>query len=489
MDLVRITRSTVIDAPIEAVWTVLRDFNSHADWHPAIAESRIEDGAPADQIGCVRAFRLHDGTALREQLLALSDRDHRLTYCILESDVGLHRYVAQLSLRPVTDGRRTFWHWQSTFAPPAGRAAELADLVGRGVYEAGFDGLARWLKTGVASGSHQRAELGTLPDGIPGIAVRLRARGGADGLQTGDAEARAPGPGEVRLRQTAIGVNYIDVYVRTGLYEDLVRLGDVPGFEAAGVVLDTGPGVDDLAAGDRVAYACTPAGAYTSVRTLSAEHVLRLPAHVDDATAAATLLKGMTAEYCLHRLHRLEPGQTVLVHAAAGALGMLVAQWSRAMGAHVIGTVGSDEKALVAREYCDRVLVARDARFASGVLANTDGRGADLIVDGLGEPAREENLRSIAMTGHWISVGQAGGSWRAVEADWLSSRSVTLSRPVIFHYIAEAGRRRIMAERVFDALRHGHLRPAIRRYALASAADAHRDLEARRTTGQLVLIA
>lgn len=489
MDLVRVTRSTVIDAPIEDVWKVLRDFNSHAAWHPAIAQSRIEDDAPADQVGCVRAFRLHDGAALREQLLALSDRDHQLTYCILESDVPLHRYVASVSLRPVTDGARTFWHWQSTFAPPSGRAAELADLVGRGVYEAGFEGLARWLKAGGPLGTHHRAELGGPPDRVSGLAVRLRARGGAQSLQAGDVEAQAPGAGEVRLRQTAIGVNYIDVYVRNGLYEDLVRLGEVPGFEAAGVVLDTGPGVDDLAPGDRVAYACVPAGAYASVRTMPAAQVLRLPAHVDDETAAATLLKGMTAEYCLHRLHRLEPGQTVLVHAAAGALGMLVAQWAAALGARVIGTVGSEEKALVAREYCERVLVARDSRFAQGVLANTDGRGADLIVDGLGEPAREENLRAIALTGHWISVGQAGGAWRPIEADWLASRSVTLSRPVIFHFTADPQRLRAMAGRVFDALRDGRIRPAIRRYALASAADAHSDLESRRTTGQLVLVA
>jgi NADPH:quinone reductase-like Zn-dependent oxidoreductase len=179
----------------------------------------------------------------------------------------------------------------------------------------------------------------------------------------------------------------------------------------------------------------------------------------------------------------------VLVHAAAGALGQLVAQWARALGATVIGTVGAQTKSAAARACCDDVVVIRDGRFADAVLDLTGGRGANLVIDGLGEPAREETLRALATAGHWISVGQAGGAWRPLDPAWLTQKSITLSRPVVFHFSADAARRRQMAGRVFDALREGVLRPQITRYALSAASRAHADLEERRTTGQLVLLA
>jgi NADPH:quinone reductase len=200
------------------------------------------------------------------------------------------------------------------------------------------------------------------------------------------------------------------------------------------------------------------------------------------------MLKGMSAEYCLFRLHHLQPGETVLVHAAAGGLGMLTAQWAHALGAQVIGTVGSEDKARIARGYCSDVVIAAEGRFADAVLRATQQRGADLIIDGLGERAREENLQALAMCGHWISVGQAGGAWAPIEASWLSQKSITLSRPVIFHFAADAERRRQMSERVFGALADGTLKPQISRYALSAAADAHRNLESRRTVGQVVLL-
>jgi NADPH:quinone reductase-like Zn-dependent oxidoreductase len=222
---------------------------------------------------------------------------------------------------------------------------------------------------------------------------------------------------------------------------------------------------------------------------MSAEQVVRLPDYVTEEQAAALMLKGCTAEYCLFRLHRLQPGEAVLVHAAAGGLGMLAAQWARALGARVIGTVGSEDKARIARAYCDQVIVGREPRFADAVLDATHGRGARLIVDGLGEPARNENMRAIAATGHWISVGQAGGPMQPIEPAWFSGKSVTFSRPVVFHYLADARVRGEMTSRVFDALADGRLRPQITRYALTAAADAHRDLEARRTSGQVILLA
>jgi NADPH:quinone reductase-like Zn-dependent oxidoreductase len=487
MGLLRVTRSTVIDAPLPRVWAVLRDFNSHRDWHPIVAESEIENGEASDQVGCVRSFRLKDGNALREQLLVLDDRNHVSTYCILDSTIPLQRYVATVRLAPVTDGNRTFWHWESTFATPPGRERELADAVGNGVYEAGFKALAEYLRAGGAA--RERAAVAAGGEPLAGEAIVLAGRGGPEMLQHVAIAAPPPGPGEVRLRQRAIGVNFIDVYARSGVYGSLVEIGGVPGFEAAGTVLDVGADVTHVLPGDRVAYACPPAGAYASVRTLPAAQVLRLPAHVADETAAAVMLKGLTAEYLLFRLHPLRAGESLLVHAAAGGLGMLVAQWARALGAVVIGTVGSEDKARVARAWCDHVVVARDGRFADAVLAATAGRGADAIVDGLGGAAREENLRAIAVTGHWISVGQAAGTWPSIDADWLMSKSVTFSRPVIFHFTGNPRRLREMAERVFDALRAGAIAPQITRYALSAAADAHRDLERRRSVGQLVLLA
>jgi NADPH:quinone reductase-like Zn-dependent oxidoreductase len=496
MRLNRVTRSTVIDAPIERVWAVLRDFNSHVHWHPVVAESYIEDGLPADQVGCVRNFRLADGNALREQLIALSDHDYISTYCILDTTIPLIDYVATVKLKPVTDGAQTFWHWESTFATPVGRERELTEQVGRNVYEGGFDALRRHLAEGRdrarPARSASTATTTAVGAAVAGTAIMLGARGGAENLKPGPVAAPPPVAGEVRLRQTVIGVNYIDIYTRTGQYATLLEVGGVPGFEAAGTVIDVGPGVTHLMPGDRAAYVTLPAGAYSSVRTLAAAEVVRLPDHVSDELGAAVMLKGMTAEYCLFRLHKLERGETVLVHAAAGALGMLTAQWAKALGATVIGVVGSEEKARAARESCDHVVVAHGGQFADGVLTATRGRGVDLVVEGLGESAREENMRSLAPTGHWISVGAAAGAWSPIDPAWLASKSVTFSRPVVFHYIMgpdNAARLREMTTRVFDALGSGVLRPQITRYALTAADQAHRDLENRRTVGQIVLTA
>src|SRR5262245_28279156 len=295
--MIRVVRSTVIDAPIERVWAIVRDFNSHAAWHPIVAESAIENGEPSDQVGCVRSFRLQDGNHVREQLLTLSDRDHVSTYCILEASLPMRRYVATVELRPVTDGNRTFWHWQSTFDAPRGRERELADLVGAGVYERGFDGLRAHLRRSPDRGRLMPPAAGHT-SAIAGAAqgAVVTRHGGPEVLRYQPVSVRAPGPGEVRVRHTAIGVNYIDVYVRQGLYPMI----DPPaplGMEAAGVVTEVGAGVAHLLPGDRVAYACPPAGAYVTERTMAADPLVLLPDDVDDETAAALLLKGMTAEY------------------------------------------------------------------------------------------------------------------------------------------------------------------------------------------------
>jgi NADPH2:quinone reductase len=480
--VIRVTRSAVIDAPIARVWEVLRDFNSHWAWHPAVGESQIEGGEPADQVGCVRNFFLKDGNHIREQLLALSDKDYISTYCILDATLPMKRYVATVQLKPVTDGARTFWHWQSTFDVPRGREKEFEELVGKGVYEGGFDGLRSFLRRG----GQASARTVNAAD-MQAQAVIATAFGGPEVLRLETLAVKAPGPGEVRIRQTAIGVNYIDVYVRKGLY----RMIDPPaaiGMEAAGVVMDVGDGVAHLLPGDRVAYACPPPGAYASVRTISADQIVALPDDVSDETAAAVMLKGMTAEYLLHRTFRVRPGHAVLVHAAAGGVGLLLCQWAKALGAKVIGTVSSEEKARLARANgCEFPLVTRDYRFAREVKNLTNGRGADVIYDGLGREAAAENLEALAFTGHWACYGQASGAHDAFPD--LGSKSGTLSRPVLFHYTAERPVLNEIAGNVFKALRDGTIRVAINhRYPLGAAAEAHRDLEARRTTGSVVLL-
>ena len=481
--MIRVVRSAVIDAPIERVWSVLRDFNSHTAWHPVVADSHIERGEPSDQVGCVRNFTLKDGHHIREQLLTLSDRDHVSTYCILDATLPMQRYVATVRLSRVTDGERTFWHWESTFDVPRGREREFADLVGKGVYEGGFAGLRAYLRGAPRTAAAPRG------DALQGHGMLVSRFGGPEVLVPSTVAAPPPGPGEVRVRHTAIGVNYIDVYVRRGEYR-MIEPPAAPGMEAAGVVVDVGQGVSHLLPGDRVAYACAPPGAYVDVRTLAAEQVVALPDDIDDETAAALMLKGMSAEYLLHRTHRVRAGETVLVHAAAGGIGLLLCSWAKTLGARVIGTASTEDKARLARTHgADAVIVARDGKFADAVKDATGGAGVDVIYDGLGGPAHAENLTALAMCGHWIAYGHAGGAHGAIDTNALSAKSATLSRPVLFHYTATRARLEEIAHALFDAIRRGVVRPEIRhRYPLSAAADAHRDLESRRTMGQLILL-
>ena len=463
--MIRVRRSAVIDAPIDRVWAVLRDFNSHSAWHPAVGESRIERNEPADQVGCVRNFFLKDGNHIREQLLALSDKDYISTYCILDATLPMKNYVATVQLKRVTDGERTFWHWESTFNVPKGREREFDQLVGGGVYEAGFAALQKYLN----GGSPRPAVAAVEAQGVVATAF-----GGPEVLRFGIVDSPK---GEVVIRQTAIGVNYIDVYIRKGLYKMITPPAPI-GMEAAGVVVQSDS--PKFRPGDRVAYASGAPGAYVTMRAMPASELVLLPDFVSDEQAAAVMLKGMTAEYLLHRTHRVKPADVVLVHAAAGGVGLLLCQWASKLGAQVIGTVSSEAKAELARANgCHEAIVTRDYRFASRMK-----RKADVIFDGLGNEAAQENYEALALRGHWVSYGQASG---ALEPMNLGGKSGTLSQPVLFHYTAEHLQQ--MAGNVFSALRDGTIRVDVRhRYPLAAAADAHRDLEARRTSGQMLLL-
>ena len=317
----------------------------------------------------------------------------------------------------------------------------------------------------------------------------MTAAGGPEVLATRERDLPAPAAGEILLRQTSVGVNFIDVYHRTGLYP-LPALPAVLGVEGAGVVTALGDGVTDVAVGDRVAYAGAPVGAYATARVLPAARVIRLPKSVPDVLAATALMKGLTAHMLLFRVARVGPGSVVLVHAAAGGLGSVLVAWAKRLGARVIGTVGSDEKAELAREAgADDVVVGRAADFVQAVLRFTDGHGADVAYDGIGGTTLAKTLACVRPFGTVASIGQAGGPIPPIDVNDLGPRrSLSLARPSIMAYVADTEAYRASARAVLDVLEDGLRVAAPLAYPLVEAARAHADLEAGRTTGSLHLL-
>ncbi|AZN98419.1 hypothetical protein EJ066_15285 [Mesorhizobium sp. M9A.F.Ca.ET.002.03.1.2] len=503
--MVQIRQSTIIDAPIEDVWSILRDFNGHGRWHPAIAFSEIDGGEPVDAVGSVRHFRLADGGELREQLLALSDKDFRLSYCLLEAPLPLMNYVASIRLKPVTDGNATFWEWRSEFHPPAHRRDELVKLVTEDIYQAGFEAIRNLLRERPAAVPLQARSpvVAMTPSAaVPRIAstifsgqaaktraILVERYGGPEVLQLKDIALPPPASNEVQIRHTVIGVNFIDVYCRTG-YFDLLRPPGVPGMEAAGVIEAIGSEVSGLSAGDRVAYACPPVGAYCERRNMAPDLLVRLSDDIPDETAAASLLKGVSASFLLHDVHAVQPGSVVLIHAAAGGVGQLLVRWARHLGAMVIATVSSDDKArIVERLGAHHVIVYSRENFAEAVMRLTSGAGADVAYDAVGNDTFGGSLASLGIRGHLVSFGQASGPVGNWDIGRFASKSITISRPNYAHYTDTPAKLSPHVERFFAALRQGVVKiEPPRRYSLSNAGDAHRDLESRRTTGALVLV-
>jgi NADPH:quinone reductase len=317
-------------------------------------------------------------------------------------------------------------------------------------------------------------------------AIRIHEHGGPEVLRWEDVPVPDPGPGEARIRQRAVGVNFIDVYHRTGLYP--LSLPAVLGSEAAGVVEAVGRGVTTVSVGDRVAYAGLP-GAYAEGRTVPAERLVKLPDGIGDELAAAVMLKGMTAEYLLRRTHRVAPGESIVFHAAAGGVGQIACQWAKALGATVIGTVGSQAKVDVARRHgCDHVLVT-GPDLASRVRELSGGVGAHVVYDGVGKDTWEASLDSLRPRGMLVSFGNASGPVPAFQPLVLTMKgSLFLARPSLVHYVATREELVASAGAVFEAIGSGAVRVDIRhRYPLADAAHAHADLEGRRTSGPIVL--
>jgi NADPH2:quinone reductase len=320
--------------------------------------------------------------------------------------------------------------------------------------------------------------------------VMIQTPGGPEVLQRSAATLAAPGPGEVVVRHEAIGLNFIDTYHRSGLYP--LELPSGLGVEAAGVVQQRGAGVESVEEGDRVAYATAGPGAYASHRIVRADQLVPVPDGVSSELAAAVLLKGMTVEYLIRRLHRVQRGDAVLLHAAAGGVGLLACQWLRHLGARVLGTVSSREKAELARANgCDEAIVVDAATdIAARVRELMAGEGVGVVYDSVGKATFESSLRSLKRRGLLVSFGNASGKPDPLDVLALSRHgSLFVTRPTLADYVAERGELLACAEAVFSLVRQGVLRPFIgQRFALADAAEAHRQLEARQTRGSTLLL-
>ncbi|GAA3708333.1 quinone oxidoreductase family protein [Gordonia hankookensis] len=318
-------------------------------------------------------------------------------------------------------------------------------------------------------------------------AVRFDAIGGPEVLRWETVEVGAPGPGEVRIQHEAVGLNFADTYFRTGLYPAPLPAG--MGVEAAGIVQEVGPGVTSVGEGDRVTYTGSPLGAYSTQRVMPVEHLIPLPDAVGFETAAAMTMRGLTTAYLLRRIWPLKSGDTVLLHAAAGGVGLIFSQWAKLLGLKVIGSVSTDEKAEVARNHgCDEVIVYKREDIASRVRELTDGAGVPVVFDSIGATTFESSLKSVARRGLLVCFGTASGPVPPIDAMQLAvNGSVFVTRPALADYIADPAERAELASELFSMVAAGHIAIDInQRYELADAAAAHRDLESGRSVGSSV---
>lgn len=319
--------------------------------------------------------------------------------------------------------------------------------------------------------------------------IKIKAQGGPEVMELLQETVSAPEAGQVQVRHTAIGLNYIDTYHRSGLYP--VQLPSGLGLEAAGVVETVGAGVEHLQVGDRVAYGTGPIGAYASLRNLPANRVCKLPAGISDETAAAMMLKGMTVRYLLRETYMVQAGETILFHAAAGGVGLMACQWAKALGVTVIGTVGSEEKAAIAREHgCDHTINYNTEDVAKRVREITEGKGVPVVYDGVGQSTLMGSLDSLQPRGLLVSYGNASGPITQFDLGLLSAKgSLYLTRPTLMTYTAADEALQENASDLFAMVEAGKLSvPIHQRYALKEVQQAHRDLEGRKTTGTTLLI-
>ncbi len=321
-------------------------------------------------------------------------------------------------------------------------------------------------------------------------AVRVHKHGGPDVLTLDDIEVPAPGQGQVRLKQYAIGVNFIDTYFRVGMYPSPVGMPFVSGNEGAGEVTAVGPGVTDIKVGDRVGYVA-PLGGYAAERLLPADRAVKLPDNITYEQAAAMMLKGMTVQYLLNRTYKVGKGTIILVHAAAGGVGLIACQWANHVGATVIGTVGSKDKAELAKKNgAHHTILYRDEDFVAKVKEITSGKLCDVVYDGIGKDTFPASLDCLRPMGYFVSFGSASGAIEAFNINLLQAKgSLFATRPTLNHYAAKREDLLATAKDLFEKVGSGAVKiPASHKYALKDAAKAHQDLEGRKTTGSVVLI-
>lgn len=322
-------------------------------------------------------------------------------------------------------------------------------------------------------------------------AFRFEAFGEASVLKMTEVELPEPAAGEIQIKHAAIGVNYIDIYHRRGVFAAPLPLPSGLGMEGVGTVTALGAGISGFAIGDRVAYVGGPPNGYSQARNLPAARALAVPDDLTSETVAALIFKGLTVEYLIHRCREVKPGDTVLWHAAAGGVGSIASQWLSSKGATVIGTVGSPEKAAIAKANgCSHVINYRDEDFEARVKDITHGAGVDVVFDAVGADTFAKSLNCLRPRGSMVSFGEASGPVDPVPVSSLGAKgSLTLTRPSIAHYTADRGEYERAAENLFDAIRSGIVRaPEITNYALSDAAQAQADMEARRTTGSVILV-
>jgi NADPH2:quinone reductase len=320
-------------------------------------------------------------------------------------------------------------------------------------------------------------------------AIRIHQTGGPEVMQLEDVAVGDPGPGEARVRHTAIGVNYLDTYHRSGAYK--VALPSALGMEGAGVVEAVGSGVTDIKAGDRVAYCTGAPGSYSEVRVMPADRLVSLPPGISERTAASMMLKGLTAQYLFRQTHVLKAGDTILFHAAAGGVGLIACQWARAIGVTMIGTVGSDEKAALAKANgCTHTIVYTRENFVERVKELTDGKRVTVVYDGVGKDTFPASLDCLSQRGLFVSYGNASGLIPPFDIMLLSQKgSLYVTRPTLFTYAQPRSNLLAMSRDLFDMVQSGKIKvEPSKTYPLAEVIEAHRDLHARKTTGSVLLI-
>ena len=319
-------------------------------------------------------------------------------------------------------------------------------------------------------------------------AVRIHEAGGPENMVFEEVSVAAPGPGEILIRQEFCGLNFIDVYHRSGLYP--MPLPNAIGMEASGVVTGVGEGVTEFSEGDRVAYAAPPVGSYATERVMPWHRVVKLPDFISTESAAAMMLQGMTVEYLIRRTYEVQPGDTVLFQAAAGGVGLVACQWLKQLGATVIGTVGSEAKAELAKEAgCDHVILYNEEDVATKVREITEGAGVPVVHDGVGASTVDGSLDSLKPRGLFVTFGNASGPIQNFNLATLSAKgSLYMTRPTLMTYTASREDMVASSSALFEAVGNGLTFHINQRYALADAAQAHRDLEARKTTGSTILV-